>query len=205
MHVAIVMSGNGRWAARRGLAPTAGCFDGAVALRATVAAAMQAGVKTLALYAARAADPLRPAAEADADRSVICRYLRAEHENCARRKIEISLIGRCAELAAQIPLGTRQSRCEAVQMRLRLVVDPEIDGAALAAGPADVLIRTGGAKSRGDFIPWELADARLYSSDCLWPDFTARELQRALAGLERLPQRQPFVKLSHAAASGIVK
>ena len=56
----------------------------------------------------------------------------------------------------------------------------ELDHTALAAGAVDLLIRTGGARNRSDFILWEAAYARLYAADCLWPDFTAREFHRAL-------------------------
>jgi undecaprenyl diphosphate synthase len=56
----------------------------------------------------------------------------------------------------------------------------ELDRTALAAGAVDLLIRTGDGKNRSDFILWEAAYARLYAADCLWPDFTAREFNRAL-------------------------
>jgi undecaprenyl diphosphate synthase len=63
----------------------------------------------------------------------------------------------------------------------------EIDPTALPAGAVDLLIRTGGppdpwvgGRHRSDFMLWEVAYARLHSAGCLWPDFTARDFQRAL-------------------------
>jgi undecaprenyl diphosphate synthase len=49
MHVAIIMDGNGRWAARRGLPRSAGHARGAKAVRGIVEAAARAGVGTLTL------------------------------------------------------------------------------------------------------------------------------------------------------------
>ena len=50
-HVAIIMDGNGRWAARRGLPRVAGHRAGAEAVRNTLRAAVEAGVEVLTLYA----------------------------------------------------------------------------------------------------------------------------------------------------------
>jgi undecaprenyl diphosphate synthase len=51
MHIAIVMDGNGRWAARRNLPRSAGHRAGARSVDAIVTAAAQRGVDTLTLYA----------------------------------------------------------------------------------------------------------------------------------------------------------
>ena len=50
-NVAIIMDGNGRWARRRGLPPLAGHRAGTRALRRTVEAAPDLGVRSLAVYA----------------------------------------------------------------------------------------------------------------------------------------------------------
>ena len=50
-HVAIIMDGNGRWANARGLERTAGHEAGEYALMDTIAGAIAAGVKYLAVYA----------------------------------------------------------------------------------------------------------------------------------------------------------
>ncbi len=50
-NVAIIMDGNGRWASRRGLPLLAGHRAGTRALRRTVEAAPDLGVRSLAVYA----------------------------------------------------------------------------------------------------------------------------------------------------------
>jgi undecaprenyl pyrophosphate synthase len=51
LHVAIIMDGNGRWAARRGLARACGHREGARAVRRTVQAALSQDIGTLTLFA----------------------------------------------------------------------------------------------------------------------------------------------------------
>ena len=50
-HIAIIMDGNGRWAKQRGKDRSEGHFAGMMALRATVKAAAEIGVKYLTVYA----------------------------------------------------------------------------------------------------------------------------------------------------------
>lgn len=49
------------------------------------------------------------------------------------------------------------------------------------APPVDLLVRTGGEYRTSNFLLWQSAYAELYFTDCLWPDFGPKEVQRALA------------------------
>ena len=62
-HVAIIMDGNGRWAAKRGLPREAGHRAGADAVERTVTAARELGLRVLTLYAFSADNWRRPAGE----------------------------------------------------------------------------------------------------------------------------------------------
>ncbi len=44
----------------------------------------------------------------------------------------------------------------------------------------DLFIRTGGEQRISNFLLWQLAYAELYFTDVLWPDFSEREMQKAL-------------------------
>jgi len=57
----------------------------------------------------------------------------------------------------------------------------EVDHSAAAAGPVDLLIRTGSEQRLSDFLLWECAYAELYFTERMWPDFRAAELRAALA------------------------
>ena len=60
LHLAIIMDGNGRWAAARGLPRLAGHRRGADAVRRVVEAAPGLGIATLTLYAFSADNWARP-------------------------------------------------------------------------------------------------------------------------------------------------
>lgn len=45
----------------------------------------------------------------------------------------------------------------------------------------DLFIRTGGEMRISNYLLWQLAYTELYFTDCLWPDFDAREFAQALA------------------------
>ena len=47
--------------------------------------------------------------------------------------------------------------------------------------PVDLLIRTGGEMRISNFLLWQSAYAEFFFTDALWPDFSAAELDRALA------------------------
>jgi undecaprenyl diphosphate synthase len=211
MHLAIIMNGNGEWANQRGLAPTASHAAGVSALRNTVALAVDAGVKTLTLYAICTPGCGRPSEEIDADLGVVGTYVRADAQACLRQSVRLTVIG-SAEWRSYFLRGAfdhnEHLSCEASRMHLRIVVDysahdnlvrtewrsahrdpferfsrqlSKIDPTALRAGAVDLLVRTRGGYCRSEFMLWEVAYARLHHVDCLWPDFTARDLQRALS------------------------
>ena len=47
--------------------------------------------------------------------------------------------------------------------------------------PVDVLVRTSGETRISNFLLWQAATARVYFTDCSWPDFGATQLDEALA------------------------
>jgi undecaprenyl diphosphate synthase len=64
----------------------------------------------------------------------------------------------------------------------------EVDHSSQAAGPVDLLIRTGNERRLSDFLLWECAYAELYFSDCLWPEFDEVQFHLAIedyAGRQR--------------------
>lgn len=57
------------------------------------------------------------------------------------------------------------------------------------ASDVDLLIRTSGEQRLSDFLLWECAYAELLFTDCLWPDFDGRELERAVEEFRRRERR----------------
>ena len=66
------------------------------------------------------------------------------------------------------------------------------------APEVDLLIRTGGERRLSDFLLWESAYAELYFTDCLWPDFNAQELRRALSEFAHRQRRFGALAASEA-------
>jgi undecaprenyl diphosphate synthase len=54
----------------------------------------------------------------------------------------------------------------------------------------DLLIRTGKQRRLSGFLPWQTTYTELYFTDCLWPDFTPKELDKAIAWYKE--QRRNF-------------
>jgi undecaprenyl diphosphate synthase len=76
LHIAIIMDGNGRWAARRGLPRTLGHRAGVEAVRRIVEAAPGLGISKLTLFAFSSDNWRRPAAEVAALMGLLQSYLR---------------------------------------------------------------------------------------------------------------------------------
>ncbi|HET8870676.1 MAG TPA: polyprenyl diphosphate synthase [Aquabacterium sp.] len=61
---------------------------------------------------------------------------------------------------------------------------------AMAYAPdPDLFIRTGGEVRLSNFLLWQSAYAELYFTDCLWPDFDAKELDKAIQEYARRERR----------------
>ena len=204
IHLAIIMDGNRRWAAERGLGHVQGHEAGAEALRRIVEVAPNLGVGTLTVYAFASENWRRPQEETAAMMALFHRYLDSETEALVRDGIRLSVIGRRDRL--DLTLVEEIARSEAATewgdaMHLRLAVDysarqaivtaarrigkdaSEEEFAARLAGEAgdvDFLIRTANDHRLSDFLLWECAYAELMFTPCLWPDFGEKELAAAL-------------------------
>jgi undecaprenyl diphosphate synthase len=93
LHVAIIMDGNGRWAASRGLPRVAGHREGAKAVRRTVEAAIQQGVKYLTLFAFSSENWQRPPEEVSDLTFLLKHYLRSELAELHEQGVCLRVIG----------------------------------------------------------------------------------------------------------------
>src|SRR5687768_6665265 len=101
-HVAIIMDGNGRWAAQRHLPRVEGHRAGIDAVRDTVETAARTGIQVLTLYAFSVENWKRPAAEVSTLMGLLKRYLRSELNTLLRNDIRFRPIGRLEELAPDV-------------------------------------------------------------------------------------------------------
>jgi len=211
LHVAIIMDGNGRWAARRGLPRTAGHRAGADAVRRVVEAAPELGITTLTLFAFSSDNWRRPREEVAGLMGLLRRYLRAELDRLIEGGARLTIIGRRDRLpdglGDDIAAAERLS-AHGTRLDLRIAIDYSARDAIARAAAAwrgeeppsreqfrqllagsgafphddvDLLIRSGGEKRLSDFLLWESAYAELCFVDVLWPDFGAADLRAAIA------------------------
>jgi len=101
-HVAIIMDGNGRWAAQRGQPRIAGHRAGVEAVRASVDTGARLGLQALTLYAFSTENWKRPRYEVDALMRMLRRYLRIELDEINRQNIKFQTIGRTDALADNV-------------------------------------------------------------------------------------------------------
>src|SRR4051812_24076886 len=101
-HVAIIMDGNGRWAAQRHLPRVEGHRAGIDAVRDTVETAARLGINVLTLYAFSVENWKRPASEISTLMKLLKRYLRSELKTLLTNNIRFNVIGRMEDLAAEI-------------------------------------------------------------------------------------------------------
>jgi undecaprenyl diphosphate synthase len=126
LHVAIIMDGNGRWAAARGLPRVEGHRQGAFAVRRIVEAAPSFGIRTLTLYAFSADNWRRPPAEVSALMSLFGDYLRTHEAHCIKAGVRVVLVGRRDRLPASVRRSAdhiEATTASGEKLFLRLAID----------------------------------------------------------------------------------
>jgi undecaprenyl diphosphate synthase len=101
-HIAVIMDGNGRWAAQRHLPRVEGHRAGIDAVRDIVETSARMGIPVLTLYAFSVENWKRPVTEVSTLMSLLKRYLRSELNTLLRNNIRFKVIGRFEELAPDV-------------------------------------------------------------------------------------------------------
>src|SRR5579863_5377826 len=210
LHVAIIMDGNGRWAARRGMPRVAGHRAGATAVRRTIEAAPDLDISTLTLYAFSEDNWSRPQREVSALMKLLGRYLIQETDRCIANGVRLTAIGRRDRLPAPLVALLEEAErktAKGARLHLRLAIDyssrqaildaarrtrgicSEEQFSALMGPDVDLLIRTSGEQRLSDFLLWECAYAEMVFTQRLWPDFDREDLAEAVAEFQRRDRR----------------
>jgi undecaprenyl diphosphate synthase len=101
-HVAIIMDGNGRWAAARGLPRAEGHRRGVEALRRTVRAAGDLGIGILTIFSFSAENWSRPPSEIRELMGLLRRFIRNDLADLHRNGVHVRVIGDRDDLAPDI-------------------------------------------------------------------------------------------------------
>src|SRR5436190_17880726 len=102
IHVGIIMDGNGRWAARRGLPRVEGHRRGVEAVRRTVRSAIELGIRYLTIYSFSAENWRRPPQEVSDLMGLLKRFIRHDLADLHSNNVRVRIIGDRAALSADI-------------------------------------------------------------------------------------------------------
>jgi undecaprenyl diphosphate synthase len=101
-HVAVIMDGNGRWAAERHLPRVEGHRAGIESVRDTVESSARIGIEVLTLYAFSVENWKRPETEVSALMGLLRQYLRLELKTLLKNNIRFNVIGQRERLGREV-------------------------------------------------------------------------------------------------------
>jgi undecaprenyl diphosphate synthase len=205
-HVAIIIDGNGRWAARRGLSAVEGHRAGAENLRARVRDAMDLGIEELAVYAFSTENWTRSSMEVQGLIALCGEYVDGVTPELHEAGVRIRFLGRRdkpvpSRLIAKMVWAEELTkankgftffipfnyggRAEIVDAARHFTGSTEDEFRAHLYAPdmhdPELVIRTGGEQRLSNYLLWQLAEAELVFREELWPDFTRRCFEETLA------------------------
>src|SRR5436190_9442564 len=170
--VAIIMDGNGRWARRRGLPAIAGHRAGTQALRRTVEAAPDLGIRSLAVYAFSTENWGRPEQEVDDLMALFTETIRDEFPDLHRQGVCVRFVGRRDRCPRSLlELMEDIERRTASNTRLDLWVAFDYGGRAELVDAARALVRDGVSPEQVDEAALR---AHLYAPQMPDPDLVIR-------------------------------
>jgi undecaprenyl diphosphate synthase len=182
-HVAIIMDGNGRWAAKRGLPRVAGHRAGAEAVRKTLKAAVKNGIEVLTLYAFSSENWRRSEEEVSDLKGLLGYYLERELDELAQQGVRLRLIGDPMAFGPQlVERLERAVERTASNNRLTLVVALNYGSRAEIAGAARQLAAKAVA---GELEPATIDEAQL-GAELMTSDWPELDLLIRTSGEKRL-------------------
>lgn len=216
-HVAIVMDGNGRWAAKRFLPRIAGHKQGVTALRHCVKACVKRGIGVLTVFAFSSENWNRPHEEVSGLMDLLARAVTSEVAELKQNGVRLHFVGDRQRLsdtmqaafsnaeastASNIGLvlnicfnyGGRWDIAQAAQKVAdsgQPITELALDRALALAhvSDPDLFIRTGGELRISNFLLWQAAYAELHFTDKLWPEFDEAALDEAIAAFRSRERR----------------
>lgn len=161
-HVAVIMDGNGRWAAQRGLPRTAGHREGVKRAKDLVRACGARGIEVLTLYAFSTENWRRPGEEVNFLMKLFEESIRREMDGLKRNNVVFRVIGQVEQLPKNVLRAARQGETEtAGNTGLRLNVALSYGGRAELVEAAR---RLAGRVQAGQLRPEEI-DAPTFAAE----------------------------------------
>ena len=207
-HIALIMDGNGRWAKRRFRPRSYGHRMGVQNMVRICSHAFRLGVRIVTVYAPSTENLYRPKEELDGLFELIRTYFSKKKDKLLEMGVKINVIGDLSVFPADIrenilhvmdetnsytdglfniclDYGSRQEIVRAVNAAVAQgrFVDEASFAALLQTGglpDPDLIIRTGGEVRLSNFLLYQAAYSELYFSNKMWPEFSKRDLEKAI-------------------------
>ena len=208
-HIAFIMDGNGRWAEKQGISRAFGHAAGAKTFYRIAAYCQSIGIPYVTVYAFSTENWKRPPQEVRAIMDIIENYVDECLQNAQSTNLHIRFIGNLSVLSREMQekIKTLDRQTEQHPFRLNIAVNYGGREELLQAFEAlmqegrvhigeediaaklytancpdpDLIVRTGGDTRISNFLLWQSAYAEYYFTDVLWPDFTERDVDAAVA------------------------
>ena len=207
-HVAIILDGNGRWAKKRMLPRNAGHAAGSKNVEKICAAAWDMGIEYVTMYAFSTENWSRPKEEVDALMKLLHSYLKDCLKTSKKNNMQVRVIGDISKLDKDlqeriIELERVSAENTGLHFQVALnygsrdeitrAVNRMLEDTSGIPDP-DLMIRTSGEQRLSNYLLWQLAYAEFYFTDVLWPDFSKKDLQKAVEFYQSRDRRFGGVK-----------
>ena len=221
-HIAIIMDGNGRWAKRRFRPRAYGHRMGVQNMFKICGHAFNLGVRIVTVFALSAENLSRPKEEVDELFELFRSYFSKKKERMYELNVKICVLGDISVLPADIQesigeieratahltsgllnicvnYGARQEVVRAVNKAValgRFVDENSLESLFYTGGlpDPDLIIRTGGEIRLSNFLLYQAAYSELYFSGKMWPEFSKRDLEKAIESYSARDRRYGSVR-----------
>ena len=222
VHIAFIMDGNGRWAKRRCRPRGYGHKMGVQNMTKICSHAFKLGVRIVTVYALSTENLSRPKEELDELFELIRLYFGKKRDKLIEMQVKINVLGDISVLPEDVQndilevteetanyseglfnicinYGARQEIVRAVNAAVsygRFVDEASFKDLLSTAGvpDPDLIIRTGGEVRLSNFLLYQAAYSELYFSKKMWPEFSRRDLERAIENYSARDRRFGNVK-----------
>lgn len=175
-HIAIIMDGNGRWAKQRGKDRSEGHFAGMMALKQTVMAAAQKGVKWLTVYAFSTENWGRPQAEVDALMDLVCKGVEMNAAELRENGVRVQIIGERSRFCDSVKEAINRiesTTAEGEKMTLVLALNYS-SRSELTMAVQQIVRRVAAGELQADAISEQTISQSLYTAAMPDPDLIIR-------------------------------
>ena len=207
-HIAIIMDGNGRWAKKRLMPRSFGHKQGMERMIGLMERAFDLGVPYITVYALSTENLRRPQEELNGLYDLIRKHFEGYMERLCQKGVRLRVIGETQLLPEDVQeillrsqkktegyegkginvalcYGSRAEIVRAVNLAVEKgekVTEESFSSLLYTANQPepDLLIRTGKEVRLSNFLLWQTAYAELYFSDKMFPEFTDKDLEKAI-------------------------